>query len=126
MAESALMTLTLHAADDLRRLQELMSGQANAKQRDRYRAVLLVATEQLEGDQIARRLGRSARFVDEWVARYRMGGIDALVPRKQPGRRPKLTPHQRRAAMKRLAAGEGTREIAADFNVQHSTIARLA
>lgn len=99
------MTLTLHKPDDLRRLQELVAGETNAKQRDRYRAVLLVAAEQLEGDEIASRLGRSPRFVDEWVARYRVSGIDALVPKKQPGRRPKLTADQEQKLKQRLEAG---------------------
>jgi DNA invertase Pin-like site-specific DNA recombinase len=42
------------------------------------------------------------------------------------GRKPKLTAHQRRQALKRLTAGdETTREIARDYAVHHSTIARL-
>ena len=41
------------------------------------------------------------------------------------GRRPKLTKHQAREALKRVAAGETLREIALSFNVDHSTISRL-
>ena len=42
------------------------------------------------------------------------------------GRKPKLTPYQREAAAKRLAAGtDMTRDLAREFNVHHSTIARL-
>jgi DNA invertase Pin-like site-specific DNA recombinase len=42
------------------------------------------------------------------------------------GRKPKLTTHQRQQALKRLAAGdETTRQIARDYAVHHSTIARL-
>jgi DNA invertase Pin-like site-specific DNA recombinase len=37
----------------------------------------------------------------------------------------KLTEDQRQLAAKRMAAGEGTRQIARDFNVSHNTIARL-
>ena len=37
----------------------------------------------------------------------------------------KLTPHQRELAVRRMAAGESTRQIARDFNVSHNTIARL-
>ena len=99
------MTLTLAHAEDLRRLQERVQHEANAKQRDRYRAVLLVAAEQLQGDEIAKRLGRSPRFVDEWAGRYRRGGIEALLPRKQPGRRPKLTAEQEQKLKQRLDAG---------------------
>src|SRR5215212_8975380 len=38
--------------------------------------------QELEGDEIAFRLGRSPRFVDLWLARYRQGGIDSLRPLK--------------------------------------------
>jgi DNA invertase Pin-like site-specific DNA recombinase len=41
------------------------------------------------------------------------------------GRPRKLTPHQAREALKRVAAGEPLREIALSFNVDHSTISRL-
>jgi IS30 family transposase len=41
------------------------------------------------------------------------------------GRKPKLTDHQRREAVKRRDAGEPVREIARMFNVSHSTISRL-
>jgi hypothetical protein len=41
------------------------------------------------------------------------------------GRRLNLTGHQRRETMKRLEAGETTREIALSYNVARTTIARL-
>ena len=41
-------------------------------------------------------------------------------------RKPKLTPHQRREAMKRRDSGEAVREIPRSFNVHHATISRLA
>ena len=42
------------------------------------------------------------------------------------GRKPKLTLHQRREAMKRRDSGKSVREIARSFNVHHATISRLA
>jgi IS30 family transposase len=42
------------------------------------------------------------------------------------GRKPKLTPHQQREALKRRDRGEPVREIARSFNVHHATISRLA
>jgi hypothetical protein len=39
--------------------------------------------------------------------------------------KPKLTRHQAREALKRVAAGETLREIALSYNVDHSTIHRL-
>ncbi len=41
------------------------------------------------------------------------------------GRKPKLTPHQRREALVRRAAGEPLVEIARSYAVSHSTISRL-
>jgi transposase len=99
------MQIIPHDASDRLRLEELIRRESNAKQRDRYRAVLLAMDGQLEGDRIAAYLGRSPRFVDEWLARYRRGGIDALKPRKQPGRRPKLSAEQERQLKQRLDAG---------------------
>lgn len=101
------MRVHAHDAVDLQRLEKLVSQEANAKQRDRYRAVLLAMNpdHELEGDQIAERVGRSPRFVDRWLAEYRRGGIAALVPRKQPGRKPKLTPEQEQQLRARLDAG---------------------
>ncbi|MBV8096587.1 MAG: recombinase family protein, partial [Acetobacteraceae bacterium] len=42
------------------------------------------------------------------------------------GRKPKLTPHQQREAIKRRDAGETLADIARSYNVSHSTISRLA
>jgi DNA invertase Pin-like site-specific DNA recombinase len=41
------------------------------------------------------------------------------------GRKPKLTPHQRREALNRRTAGEAVVEIARSYAVSHSTISRL-
>lgn len=98
------MTVTPHTAEDRQVLHERVARESNAKQRDRYRAVLL-AMDGLEGDEIAGRVGRSPRFVDEWAGRYRKGGVEALVPKRQPGRPPKLTPEQEAALKARLDAG---------------------
>jgi hypothetical protein len=38
------------------------------------------------------------------------------------GRKPKLTKHQAREALKRVAAGETLREVALSYNVDHATI----
>jgi DNA invertase Pin-like site-specific DNA recombinase len=41
------------------------------------------------------------------------------------GRKPKLTPHQEKEAIKRRDNGEATRKIARRYNVSHSTLSRL-
>jgi transposase len=99
------MKLELHHPDDLGQLRERVSAEHNALQRDRFRAVLLVAADALEGDEVARRLGRSPRFVDQWAGRYRRGGLAALTPRKPPGPRSRLAPGQEAGFKERLAAG---------------------
>jgi transposase len=43
--------------------------------------------------------------VDQWVARYRGGGLSALRPRKAKGRTPGLTPEQGQAFKARVLAG---------------------
>lgn len=101
----AYMRLMLHRPEDADLLRHRVAGERDALQRDRFRAVLLVVEESLEGNEVARRLGRSPRFVDEWAGRYRRGGLDALVPRKPRGATPKLTGEQEARLKARLDAG---------------------
>src|SRR6476661_4724868 len=65
-------------------LAALVAGEGDARQRDRYRVVLLAGRglgdrAELTREQIADGVGRSRQFVDEWVGRYRTGGIGALA-----------------------------------------------
>jgi transposase len=98
------MNVTAHGRSDRRELEEFARCETDARQRDRYRAVAL-AMDGLEGEEVAEQVGRSPRFVDEWVGRYRRGGVEALVPRRQPGRRPKLAPEQEGRLKAMLDAG---------------------
>ena len=101
------MTIIPHDEADRTRLAELVRHETDAKQRDRYRAVLLAMDDgdaEREGDEIAGMIGRSPRFVDEWAARYRKGGLASLRARKQPGRPPKLTAEQEAKLRARLDA----------------------
>jgi transposase len=104
------MTVELHDAADLDRLRQRVRDERKAVQRDRYRVVLLAAQRhagdaEMTREQIAAAVGRSRQFVDEWVGRYRRGGVDRLHARKQPGNRPALTPGQQAAFKARLLAG---------------------
>jgi hypothetical protein len=62
---------------DHQRLRALAAAEANAKQRDRYRVVLIAGAglgdvgPEVERETIAAAVGRSRQFVDEWVGRYR-------------------------------------------------------
>ena len=59
------------------------------------------------------------------LQRTNEGRARAMAEGKFFGRKPKLTKHQAREALKRAAAGETLREIALSYNVDHSTISRL-
>ena len=71
-------------------------------------------------------LGGLAEFERDLIrARTTEGRARAVARGVKLGRKPKLTPHQQKEAMRRRNAGEPTREIARMFNVSHSTISRL-
>jgi DNA invertase Pin-like site-specific DNA recombinase len=72
-------------------------------------------------------LGGLAEFERELIrARTGEGRDRAKARGVHMGRPSKLTPHQKKEAIKRRDAGELTREIARMFNVSHSTISRLS
>jgi DNA invertase Pin-like site-specific DNA recombinase len=71
-------------------------------------------------------LGGLAEFERELIrARTGEGRERAVARGVKMGRKPKLTPHQQREAIKRRDKGEPLREIAHSYNVSHSTISRL-
>lgn len=89
---------------DRDRLRRLIGNERDALRRDRCRAVLLA----LDGDEaveIAEKIGRSRRSVQDWVYAYRDGGIDNIHPPKRPGRRPKLPREREDELRARLDAG---------------------
>jgi len=72
-------------------------------------------------------LGGLAEFERELIrARTGEGRERAKARGVKLGRKPKLTPHQVKEALRRKADGEPVREIARSYNVSHSTISRLA
>lgn len=108
-------------ASDERRLAELVAATPGAKQRDRYRVVLIAGRglgdrAELEREEIAAAVGRSRQFVDQWVGRYRRGGIDALVPRRQRGAARRLTDEQETQLCAKLDAGPPPEEGLAAYN----------
>ena len=71
-------------------------------------------------------LGGLAEFERELIrARTGEGRARATARGQRLGRPFKLTPHQRKEACARKAAGEPVREIAKSFNVSAATISRL-
>jgi len=89
---------------DLDELFRKASHERNAKQRDRYRAVTL-ALEGYTTPQIMHMLARSKNFVQRWNYAYRDGGIDALLPKPNPGRPVKLSPEHEQVFKQRMLAG---------------------
>jgi DNA invertase Pin-like site-specific DNA recombinase len=71
-------------------------------------------------------LGGLAEFERELIrARTGEGRARAVARGVKMGRKPKLTQHQQREALRRRERGEPMREIARSYNVSHSTISRL-
>ena len=71
-------------------------------------------------------LGGLAEFERELIRTRTGEGRDRAKARGViMGRRPKLTVHQRREAIRRRQAGDTLMDIARSFNVSHSTISRL-
>lgn len=86
------MNIAPHQLTDLGELRRRIHTEANAKQRDRWRALLLA----LEGQTttvIMDKLGRSKNFVQRWAYFYRDHGLERVRPtwlRRQFVRRAKV------------------------------------
>lgn len=83
------MDVTAHQTNDIDELQRRIRNTTNAKQRDRYRAVLL-AIRGLTTPQIMDKLDRSRGFVQRWTYIYRDHGIEAIYEQPRSGAPPKL------------------------------------
>jgi transposase len=115
------MKVLWKAASDEQRLVELVAATAEAKQRDRYRVVLIAGRglgdqAELDREQLAATVGRSRQFVDQWVGRYRQGGLDALTPKRQPGAARRLTAQQEAQLGAMLESGPAPEEGLAAYN----------
>lgn len=97
------MHVTLHCPEDLTQLQQQSRQERDAKQRDRYRAVLL-AIEGHDAPAIARTLERSRAFVQRWAYAYRDRGLEAIAPKRQTGRPPNLPPTKEEPFKERFLA----------------------
>jgi DNA invertase Pin-like site-specific DNA recombinase len=72
-------------------------------------------------------LGGLAEFERDLIrARTGEGRERAKARGVKMGRKPELTPHQMKEALRRRDQGEPMRDIGKSFNVSHSTISRLA
>lgn len=106
---------------DADRLRALIAAERDAKQRDRFRVVLLAGSglgemPECEREFIAAAVGRSRQFVDQWVGRYRQEGLKALYPRKQSGAPCKLSAQQLQELLSWLERGPTSEENLAAYN----------
>ncbi len=84
-------------------------------------------TRSAQGRLMLTVLGGLAEFERELIrVRTSEGRERAKARGVHMGRPPKLTPHQKKEALRRREDGETTREIARLFNVSPNTISRLA
>jgi len=98
------MDVKERASGDIEKLEALIRAEPRAKQRDRYRMVLLALRGEEKLD-IAQALGVAKSTVEEWVYRYRDGGIENLTPRQAKGMTPTLPRHRYEEFKKRFADG---------------------
>jgi transposase len=98
------MLVQARHVEDVAELQRRIRCENNAKQRDRYRAILLA----LQGEQtkaIMEKLGRSRGFVQGWVYAYRDHGLEAIQEAPRSGKPPKLSAQQMAALREHLDRG---------------------
>ena len=98
------MNIELRCPEDLEVLKKLQRPERNAKQRDRYRAVL-IAMSGKTASEIAATLDRSRRFVQQWAYRYRDGGLANLAEQPRSGAATKLRRDDEAAFQIRIEAG---------------------
>jgi transposase len=98
------MIIELRWPGDLDVLEKLERQERNARQRDRYRAVLL-ALNGKTAPEIAAKLDRSRRFVQQWTYRYRDGGPANLIEQARPGAPTKLRRDDEAAFQVRIEGG---------------------
>jgi transposase len=115
------MKVTWKDAADEQRLIELVAETRSAKQRDRYRVVLIAGQglgdqPELDRERIAATVDRSRQFVDQWIGRYRRGGIDALIPRRQAGAACRLSAEETAQLCAMLESGPPPEEQIAAYN----------
>lgn len=99
------MNVTVRESTDLEELQKRIRQETDAKQRDRWRAVLL-ALEGRSTAEIMATLDRSKNFVQRWVYFYRDHGLERVRPKKQPGQPQRLPHSQEQAFLQRINSKE--------------------
>ena len=125
-ADVLLVTRLDRLARSTRDLLNILAGLAEKKVGFRSLRDGWADTTTAHGRLILTVLAGLAEFERELIRTRTGEGRERAVARGvRMGRRPKLTPHQRREALARRDAGEPLVEIARSYAVSHSTISRL-
>lgn len=75
--------------EDLKTLQQLMRAERHADRKRRLQMLVLFAQETPPSrQQVAEHLGVERKAIRRWLARYHIGGIDALLTDAKAGRKP--------------------------------------
>ena len=98
------MNVQLRDPADCSELQRGAARRKDPRLRDRYRAVI-AAIDGQEAEEIAEQIHRSRRFVQEWVYRYRDGGVAALKDKPRPGKPCKLSVEEQERFRQRILGG---------------------
>lgn len=90
-------------------LKEMLSKQKTASDKERVQILYLLKSKQAETVQAAAQLiGRNRTTVQEWLKRYREGGIAGILSHKpRLGRKPKVPQWAQKALNKQLQQEEG-------------------
>ena len=77
-------THILLGADEQARLQQLARSDKDQRARERARFALLAGTGAHTLDEMARKLGRQRSTLQNWLAKFRAGGLAGLLERGHP------------------------------------------
>lgn len=99
----------LEIQESAEELKQLLRVQTTAMSKERIQLLYLLKTQQAKTVQAAASLlGRNRVTVQEWLQRYRSGGMNALLKRKNHTGRPRKLPKWAEQALyKRLQQPEG-------------------
>ena len=123
--DALLVTRLDRLAGSTRDLPEVLATAGERGTSFRSRSDAWADTTTPHGQLVLTVLGGLAEFERELIrARTARGRAKPRARGVRMGRRPKLTPHQRRGTLERLAVGEAVTEIARSCDVSHSTISR--
>jgi transposase len=98
-----------------RQLQKLYHSENNARLARRIHGIYL-ASKGLTCPQIMEITGSSRRTIQQWVAKYNIGGIEALKESPRCGAPTKLSRKQQHALCKRIEAGPKEQDQASVLN----------